>query len=86
MSRLLLGLYFFIDALTFIYLTFLDGYIYNAWNWVIAIPVIFFYHSFGQFIGLFCIGFLNYLFTISIIFLGDKPCLWHLHIDQQKNQ
>lgn len=24
---------------TFIYLTFFDGYIYNAWNWIIAIPV-----------------------------------------------
>lgn len=24
---------------TFIYLTFLDGYVYNAWNWLIAIPV-----------------------------------------------
>lgn len=24
---------------TFVYLTFFDGYIYTAWNWVIAIPV-----------------------------------------------
>ena len=24
---------------TFIYLTFFDGYIYNWWNWLIAIPV-----------------------------------------------
>jgi len=24
---------------TFIYLTFFDGYIYNAWNWIIAIPL-----------------------------------------------
>ncbi len=24
---------------TFIYLTFFDNYIYNAWNWIIAIPV-----------------------------------------------
>jgi hypothetical protein len=24
---------------TFIYLTFFDGYIYNAWNWLIAIPL-----------------------------------------------
>ena len=24
---------------TFIYLTFFDGYAYNAWNWLIAIPI-----------------------------------------------
>lgn len=24
---------------TFTYLTFFDGYIYNAWNWLIALPV-----------------------------------------------
>lgn len=24
---------------TFVYLTFFDGYVYNAWNWLIAIPV-----------------------------------------------
>ena len=24
---------------TLIYLTFFDNYIYNAWNWIIAIPV-----------------------------------------------
>lgn len=24
---------------TFIYLTFFDGYIYTAWNWIVAIPV-----------------------------------------------
>lgn len=24
---------------TFFKLTFFDGYVYNAWNWVIAIPV-----------------------------------------------
>ena len=24
---------------TFIYLTFFDGYDYNAWNWIIAIPI-----------------------------------------------
>lgn len=24
---------------TFIFLTFFDGYVYNAWNWLIAIPV-----------------------------------------------
>lgn len=24
---------------TFVYLTFFDGYIYTAWNWIIAIPI-----------------------------------------------
>jgi hypothetical protein len=24
---------------TFVYLTFFDGYRYNVWNWIIAIPV-----------------------------------------------
>ena len=24
---------------TFIYLTFFDGYVYNWWNWIIAVPV-----------------------------------------------
>jgi len=24
---------------TFIYLTFLDDYSYNAWNWIIAVPI-----------------------------------------------
>ncbi|KDA03726.1 hypothetical protein HOC_04577 [Hyphomonas oceanitis SCH89] len=24
---------------TFVFLTFFDGYRYNAWNWIIAIPV-----------------------------------------------
>lgn len=24
---------------TFIYLTFFDGYVYNGWNWLIALPV-----------------------------------------------
>jgi hypothetical protein len=24
---------------TFVYLTFFDGYVYTAWNWIIAIPV-----------------------------------------------
>jgi predicted anti-sigma-YlaC factor YlaD len=27
------------DAATFVYLTFFDGYVYNAWNWIIAVPV-----------------------------------------------
>lgn len=24
---------------TFVYLTFLDGYVYSWWNWIVAIPV-----------------------------------------------
>lgn len=39
MQRLLLFVYLAGDALTFIYLTFLDGYVYNGWNWLIAVPV-----------------------------------------------
>lgn len=27
------------SLLTFVYLTLLDGYIYNWWNWIIAVPV-----------------------------------------------
>ncbi|HET7409353.1 MAG TPA: hypothetical protein VFJ13_04070 [Paracoccaceae bacterium] len=27
------------SVVTFVYLTFFDGYVYNAWNWLIAIPV-----------------------------------------------
>lgn len=35
-----MGLMYSIGSLaTFVYLTFFDGYIYNAWNWLIAIPV-----------------------------------------------
>jgi hypothetical protein len=30
------------DLATFIFLTFFDEYRYNAWNWLIAIPVNFF--------------------------------------------
>ncbi len=28
-----------ISLFTFVYLTFFDGYVYNSWNWLIAIPV-----------------------------------------------
>jgi hypothetical protein len=24
---------------TFVFLTFFDGYVYNGWNWLIAVPV-----------------------------------------------
>lgn len=41
-SLILWGLYALADLATFIYLTFFDGYVYNAWNWIIAIPVNFF--------------------------------------------
>ena len=39
MPRLLMMAYFAADIATFIYLTFFDGYIYNAWNWLIAVPI-----------------------------------------------
>jgi len=39
MDRFLLCAYFGVDTATFIYLTFFDGYVYTAWNWIIAIPV-----------------------------------------------
>lgn len=39
MDRALANIYGLIGIGTFVYLTFLDGYIYNAWNWLIAIPV-----------------------------------------------
>lgn len=32
-------LYFCGSAVTFIFLTFFDGYRYTAWNWLVAIPV-----------------------------------------------
>ena len=41
-SLVLWGPYALADLATFIYLTFFDGYVYNAWNWIIAIPVNFF--------------------------------------------
>lgn len=33
------GIYMLASLGTAIYLTFFDGYTYNAWNWLIAIPV-----------------------------------------------
>jgi len=36
----LLFLFYELIALgTFVFLTFLDGYVYNWWNWAIALPV-----------------------------------------------
>jgi hypothetical protein len=39
MDRLLGGVYVAGSIATAAYLTFFDGYAYNAWNWLIAIPV-----------------------------------------------
>ena len=39
-DNLWFNLYFYLGMCpTFIYLTFFDGYVYNSWNWLIAIPV-----------------------------------------------
>lgn len=35
----LFGLWVLGDLATMIYLTFLDGYVYTWWNWLVAIPV-----------------------------------------------
>jgi hypothetical protein len=39
-SGTLVAIFLFVpfDIATFIYLVFFDGYVYNSWNWVIAIP------------------------------------------------
>jgi hypothetical protein len=42
MGRLLMIAYFVGDIFTIAYLTVFDGYDYNAWNWIIAVPVNFF--------------------------------------------
>lgn len=39
MKKILIALYFLVDAVTFVFLTFFDDYRYNAWNWLVAIPV-----------------------------------------------
>jgi hypothetical protein len=39
MKTLAAVVYWVGDLGTFVYLTFFDGYIYNSWNWIIAIPV-----------------------------------------------
>jgi hypothetical protein len=38
-GRALLYAYLAADAATFVFLTFFDGYRYNAWNWLIALPI-----------------------------------------------
>ena len=35
----LLWLYISVDAGTFAYLTFFDGYVYTWWNWLVAVPI-----------------------------------------------
>lgn len=39
MQRIALWIYLIGDVATFVYLTFLDGYEYTAWNWIIAVPI-----------------------------------------------
>jgi hypothetical protein len=39
MNKILIWIYLSIDLATFMYLTFFGGYVYNAWNWLIAVPV-----------------------------------------------
>jgi hypothetical protein len=39
MKNVLIWIYLSVDLATFIYLTLFDGYVYNAWNWLIAVPV-----------------------------------------------
>ena len=39
MHKFLFAAYFVVDALLFIYLTFLSGYVYTWWNWIIAVPI-----------------------------------------------
>lgn len=39
MDRIVLTIYLLGNAATVIYLTFFDGYIYTALNWLVAIPV-----------------------------------------------
>ncbi len=39
MQRFFMGAYMLASPATFIYLTFFDGYVYNGWNWVVALPV-----------------------------------------------
>lgn len=39
MNKLLIWVYLAIDAATVCYLTFLDGVTYNAWNWIIIVPI-----------------------------------------------
>ena len=39
MERFWVGLYIAGQVFTFVFLTFLDGYNYTAWNWIIALPI-----------------------------------------------
>ena len=35
----LIALFLLGELATFVYLTFFDGYVYTAWNWLIAVPI-----------------------------------------------
>ena len=39
MERVWLWVYIGGSFGTTFFLTFLDGYVYNAWNWIIAVPI-----------------------------------------------
>jgi hypothetical protein len=39
MQQALVWVYSLVSLGTAFYLTFMDGYVYNAWNWLIAVPV-----------------------------------------------
>jgi hypothetical protein len=39
MGRVWLWVYIGGSLATTFFLTFLDGYVYNAWNWIIAVPI-----------------------------------------------
>ena len=39
MNKLALIIYVAGNIATFVKLTFFDGYVYNGWNWIIALPV-----------------------------------------------
>ena len=38
-GRWLIGIHLIASTATQIFLIFFDGYIYNWWNWIIAIPI-----------------------------------------------
>jgi hypothetical protein len=42
MKKLLLTAYIAGDLATFVFLVFFDAYRYNAWNWLVVVPIDFF--------------------------------------------
>lgn len=38
-ERAVMAIYLIGNVSTLVYLTFLDGFAYSAWNWIVAIPV-----------------------------------------------